>query len=659
MSSAANNEPKLEKRSSRAQGGGGGPGRAVTGNTSSNAAKLKILVRKLPPAMTEDEFKTHTAEWIDFDNIEYFSFVKGKVSEDRAKASRHAGSSIKFKSQEQIVALREGIEGRIFTDSRGNQARPQVEFAPFQKIPKKTTKRDARQGTIDQDPEYIAFLEILKTGAPLQAASTLPSINATVNPADGVVGTDKPLDKPTSTPLIEFIRAQKAAGASASAAEKAAKKEKESRREKRSTERKGKASGKATVEKEKEREKEKEKATQKAVKLAVRVVNSEGAAAANRRSKNTAETPVTPTASDTWKVSTPQGTPVTASASAKPPRRERGTATIAAAILQRDLGLGGPLQRKDRRGGGGNAQQATTLSMPTDQASGEGSAQPTEPTPQTVPENAPSESGSQSQQKPIRRNRRRDRGGQNGRESNPQTPTSEPLKAPISILKKQNTSIVATSGDNLVTPVSPQILKREKSTTSNPPEASTAPQSLSAPATAQPSITTTQQTQAPAQSPIGPRGGRGPRLQRSLRGVNASNVPAVKAGNAVSTGASSSPKAPNQPSAMAPTAIIPAPAASSSQPTTPTVPTNPPATNTGTVLGVAGKVPSGPAASTGSNVGSHGPGSGRGGHWHRGGPRGGGFPMRGVSGRGGRGRGSGGGGMRGGPQGGNGSATME
>jgi len=82
MSLAATNEPKLDKRSSRARGGGGGASKAVTGNASSSTAKLKILVRKLPPAMTEDEFKVHTAEWIDFDNIEYFSFVKGKVSEE-------------------------------------------------------------------------------------------------------------------------------------------------------------------------------------------------------------------------------------------------------------------------------------------------------------------------------------------------------------------------------------------------------------------------------------------------------------------------------------------------------------------------------------------------------------------------------------------------
>lgn len=46
------------------------------------AIKLKILIRRLPPTMTEDEFKIHSAEWIDFENLDFFSYVKGKVSEE-------------------------------------------------------------------------------------------------------------------------------------------------------------------------------------------------------------------------------------------------------------------------------------------------------------------------------------------------------------------------------------------------------------------------------------------------------------------------------------------------------------------------------------------------------------------------------------------------
>lgn len=83
MSAAATNEPRPEKKATRARGGGGGGAAKTAGiGASSNATKLKIHARRLPPAMTEQEFKIHTAEWIDFESIEHFSFVKGKVSEE-------------------------------------------------------------------------------------------------------------------------------------------------------------------------------------------------------------------------------------------------------------------------------------------------------------------------------------------------------------------------------------------------------------------------------------------------------------------------------------------------------------------------------------------------------------------------------------------------
>lgn len=39
-----------------------------------------------------------------------------------------------------------------------------MEFAPFQRIPKKrpVKKKDLKAGTLNEDPEYIAFLEMLK-----------------------------------------------------------------------------------------------------------------------------------------------------------------------------------------------------------------------------------------------------------------------------------------------------------------------------------------------------------------------------------------------------------------------------------------------------------------------------------------------------------------
>jgi len=69
-----------------------------------------------------------------------------------------------------------------------------IEFAPFQKYVKGKQKPDTRQGTIDTSPEYKEFLDFLA-----QPPATEP-----------VTTTD---NEHTTTPLIEYLRAQKAAKA--------------------------------------------------------------------------------------------------------------------------------------------------------------------------------------------------------------------------------------------------------------------------------------------------------------------------------------------------------------------------------------------------------------------------------------------------------------
>ncbi|KAI8643396.1 regulator of nonsense-mediated decay, partial [Parasitella parasitica] len=67
-----------------------------------------------------------------------------------------------FKSMEAVIAFHQGFDGHAFVDSFGNDFRAVVEFALYQKLPKEHKTADARQGTIDQDQDYLEFLESLK-----------------------------------------------------------------------------------------------------------------------------------------------------------------------------------------------------------------------------------------------------------------------------------------------------------------------------------------------------------------------------------------------------------------------------------------------------------------------------------------------------------------
>lgn len=95
MSAPVTLEVRPERRRERGRGGGSRGGGGGSGDKNSQASggggslgggtpamKLKIVMRKLPPLMTETELREHTSEWIDYENLNFFRFVDGKVHDE-------------------------------------------------------------------------------------------------------------------------------------------------------------------------------------------------------------------------------------------------------------------------------------------------------------------------------------------------------------------------------------------------------------------------------------------------------------------------------------------------------------------------------------------------------------------------------------------------
>ena len=203
---------------------------------------------------------------------------------------------------------------------------PVVEFAPYGKVPSGKPRKDARQGTIDQDPEFIDFLESLTN--PI-AKPALPESNSELDSKKG--------DKATVTPLIQYLRDKKASKSKDStAATKAAKHSRQESKETKTaagTDKKAAAKAAAKAGKEATTPKSAQAIkVEKAARDAVRVLNKQP-------SENQIESATSSSPSSKAAVSSPQKplpTPLVAK------QRERGNASAAARILQRDLGIGGP-----------------------------------------------------------------------------------------------------------------------------------------------------------------------------------------------------------------------------------------------------------------------------------------------------------------------------
>ncbi|KAJ5371498.1 uncharacterized protein N7496_007590 [Penicillium cataractarum] len=297
------------------------------------APRLKLLIRRLPPGLTQAELESALgAEWkVGAGKVDWLQYKPGKVSKDPAKPSRPSRAYIHVLSNEHAGPLSDRVRQSSFQDASHTSndpvllGPPTLEFAPYAKTPGSRVRKDARQGTIDQDPEFIAFLESLTQ--PITKPATVDSIETEEKKAAVV-----------TTPLVQFIKDKKASKAKESAAAKSSKRsEKESKQEKVQAKKllqrpeKKLAPGPSSDEKPKGEKAGKESG--KAAKAAASTSTKGGKASASSTTKENT------------------------SAAASERKRERGNVAAAAKILQRDLGLS---QAPARRRGKGAANDTTS-----------------------------------------------------------------------------------------------------------------------------------------------------------------------------------------------------------------------------------------------------------------------------------------------------------
>ncbi|XP_012284926.1 regulator of nonsense transcripts 3A isoform X2 [Orussus abietinus] len=158
----------------------------------------KVVVRRLPPSMTQDQFLEQISPLPEHD---YLYFVKADMSMGQFAFSR---AYINFVEQQDIFIFREKFDNYVFVDGKGTEYPAVVEFAPFQRLPKKRVgkKKDLKCGTIESDPYYVSFLESLKNQEADSGVSQ-PKTEYSYQPPDN---TPK---KVTSTPLLEYLKQRK------------------------------------------------------------------------------------------------------------------------------------------------------------------------------------------------------------------------------------------------------------------------------------------------------------------------------------------------------------------------------------------------------------------------------------------------------------------
>ncbi|XP_018549751.1 regulator of nonsense transcripts 3B [Lates calcarifer] len=157
-------------------------------------AMTKIVIRRLPPSLTKEELEEQLQPLPELDYMEFFS------NDTSLYPHLFARAYINFKNQEDIVLFRDRFDGYVFIDNRGQEYPAIVEFAPFQKTAKKRSKKkDAKCGTITEDPDYKKFLEYYN-GDEEKLTSTPETL------LEEIEAKSKELVAKKTTPLLDFLK---------------------------------------------------------------------------------------------------------------------------------------------------------------------------------------------------------------------------------------------------------------------------------------------------------------------------------------------------------------------------------------------------------------------------------------------------------------------
>ncbi|XP_018323755.1 regulator of nonsense transcripts 3A-like [Agrilus planipennis] len=113
----------------------------------------KVVIRRLPPDIDKGTFMEQISPVPNFD---YFYLIKADSLLGEFAFSR---AYINFINVEDIFIFKEKFDSYVFIDQKGHEYAAVVEFAAFQKIPKKRRARpDPKCATIESDPYYKEFL---------------------------------------------------------------------------------------------------------------------------------------------------------------------------------------------------------------------------------------------------------------------------------------------------------------------------------------------------------------------------------------------------------------------------------------------------------------------------------------------------------------------
>lgn len=162
--------------------------------------RTKVVLRHIPPGFTSESLLELLVNTVaPFPEYDFYHFAPADYSLAPYLSCR---AYFNFLTPESAFLFKDRFDGQKFIDCNKVQSVGIVEYAPFQRIPKRF-KKDVRSGTIDKDPEFLEFLKELKI-----EPEAPPSIETIIDEIEKQRATRA--EQQSSTALLEYIKTRRA-----------------------------------------------------------------------------------------------------------------------------------------------------------------------------------------------------------------------------------------------------------------------------------------------------------------------------------------------------------------------------------------------------------------------------------------------------------------
>ena len=108
--------------------------------------RTKLVIRHIPPKLTEEQFAEATARWAS--QIKWRRYEPGQAAASKSDIATLATAYLEFAHTAAAIDFSRAVDGAPVTDSDGTTCRVQVEFALCQKVPEASP-------AISSEPELL------------------------------------------------------------------------------------------------------------------------------------------------------------------------------------------------------------------------------------------------------------------------------------------------------------------------------------------------------------------------------------------------------------------------------------------------------------------------------------------------------------------------